>query len=223
MDISSDISLLYKKGDNMLSETIYETLLNMLTNGELMPGEIINRREMAARFGVSVAPVLEAMLKLEMEGYIETIPRKGTQVKIIRQEDVLGNLLIKTGIECMAVRNYCGEKIRNNYDELMALAVDLEESVAKYGSANETWRKDIAFHTELVSLCENPVLSEHYIAVTKPSLFYHLNCSFLKYSISERSNHVTLLQALRTDDKDEAESLLREHLFNNKDIMAEYI
>ena len=58
----------------MLSETIYEKLLDMLTKGELMPGEIINRREIASRLEVSVAPVLEAMLKLEMEGYIETIP-----------------------------------------------------------------------------------------------------------------------------------------------------
>ena len=46
----------------MLSETIYETLLDMLTKGELMPGEIINRREIAARLGVSVAPVLELSL-----------------------------------------------------------------------------------------------------------------------------------------------------------------
>ena len=223
MDISSDISLFRKKRGIMLSETIYETLLDMLTKGELMPGEIINRREIASRLGVSVAPVLEAMLKLEMEGYIETIPRKGTQVRIIRQEDVLGNLLIKTGIECMAVRNYCGEKIRSNYDELMTLAVDLEESFSKFGSSTEVWRKDMAFHTELVSLCENPVLSEHYAAVTKPSLFYHLNCTFLRYSISERSNHIKLLEALRTDDKNEAEAILREHLFSDKEIMSDYL
>ena len=207
----------------MLSETIYETLLDMLTKGELMPGEIINRREIAARLGVSVAPVLEAMVKLEMEGYIETIPRKGTQVKIIRPEDVLGNLLIKTGIECMAVRYYCGEKIRNNYDELLSLAVDLENSFVEFGSSMEVWRKDMAFHTALVSLCENPVLSEHYAAVSKPSLFYHLHCTYLHYSMSERSNPVKLLETLRTDHKDEAEAAMREHLFSGKDIMSEYL
>ena len=43
---------------------------------ELKPGEIINRRQIATRLDMSVAPVLEAMLRLESEGYLETLPRK---------------------------------------------------------------------------------------------------------------------------------------------------
>ena len=57
---------------------MYEHLLENFLQNELVPGHILNRREIAQQLGVSVAPVLEAFLQLEMEGFVESIPRKGT-------------------------------------------------------------------------------------------------------------------------------------------------
>src|SRR4051794_1015015 len=54
-----------------LSSQVYDQLLRRLLSGELPPGHVFNRRQVAAELGVSVAPVLEAMLELEAEGLIE--------------------------------------------------------------------------------------------------------------------------------------------------------
>ena len=73
----------------MLSGEVYEALLARLMSGELLPGQLINRRDVAAQLGTSTAPVLEAMKQLEFDGYLETLPRKGTQVRIISEERLL--------------------------------------------------------------------------------------------------------------------------------------
>jgi len=64
-----------------LSKEVYQEILSRLMDNRLVPGNILNRRKVAKELGVSVAPVLEALKQLEMEGFLESIPRKGTIVK----------------------------------------------------------------------------------------------------------------------------------------------
>ena len=205
----------------MLSENVYNGLLDMLMKGEIVPGEILNRRDIAAKFGVSVAPVLEAMLRLELEGYLETHPCKGTQVKIIRPEDVRGQLLLKAGIECIAVRMFCGEKVRQNYDRLLELATAIEKEFEENGDSQTTWRMDMEFHNELISLCGNEAICEQYAKLAVPCLFYNLH-KYIQHTGDDRNDHITLLNALCTDDKDAAEKALRAHLLNGKGDIKEY-
>ena len=82
-----------------LSRTVFNTLLNKFLRNKLVPGDILNRRELALELGVSVAPVLEALLQLENEGFVESFPRKGTLVKPVREEDVYGQLMLREAIE----------------------------------------------------------------------------------------------------------------------------
>ena len=85
-----------------LSQRIYDSLLKKILSNEYPSGTILNRRAIAAEYHVSVAPVLEAMLQLEKDGLLETIPRKGTRVTVIRSEQVSGYLLIREALEIAA-------------------------------------------------------------------------------------------------------------------------
>ena len=69
-----------------LSREVYNTLLQQLLQNELIPGTILNRRKVAAELGVSVAPVLEAMLQLEMEGFLEASGRKRGSIQRYRTD-----------------------------------------------------------------------------------------------------------------------------------------
>ena len=60
-----------------LTDEVYDTLLKKFIDKELVPGQVLNRRSVAKELNVSVAPVLEAFLYLEMEGYVETLPPEG--------------------------------------------------------------------------------------------------------------------------------------------------
>src|SRR5690349_12541801 len=107
---------------NSLSSKVYDAVLDRILSGRLAPGEVCNRRRIAEEMGVSVAPVLEAMLQLEADGLIETLPRKGTRVRTLTLEDLQGQLVLREALECQAARLYCGAPVRRHRDRLVRLA-----------------------------------------------------------------------------------------------------
>ena len=72
-------SLLRIKLDSFrpLGEMVYESLRDAIVNQVLKPGERLMETELADEMGVSRTPVREAIRKLELEGYVVMIPRKG--------------------------------------------------------------------------------------------------------------------------------------------------
>jgi DNA-binding GntR family transcriptional regulator len=196
-----------------LSQYIYDRLLDKFQQNELVPGNILNRREIAQEFGVSVAPVLEALLQLEMEGFVESIPRKGTIVKPIREEDVFGQLMLREAVECQAALLYCGEKVRARRNELSILAEKLEQSEP---DAPNHWQEDIIFHRTLVALSECPALVREYDRLIHLSNFYQMNRILVPMDYMERRNHLELIAQLEIDDPDHAMKAIREHLRSGK-------
>ncbi|MBF0244932.1 MAG: GntR family transcriptional regulator [Planctomycetes bacterium] len=89
----------------------YDHILEEILSDRLVPGDLLIRREVAKRLGLSISPVGEAMLQLELEGILETVPRKGTRVRQPSQQEVWGLLMTRIAIECQVARMVCGERI----------------------------------------------------------------------------------------------------------------
>ena len=198
-----------------LSEDIYKKIMNMLLSGELLPGQIINRRQIASDFNVSVAPVLEAMLLLEHEGLLETIPRKGTQVRLIREEDVRGQFVLRDALESKAARIYFGSILKESLTELEPFARQVDQAPS---DNLEDWKTEILFHRELVSLAGIPALTAAFDHTMKVNLFYAMARIIPAHLTTERDNHVELLQRLiEVESADRAESVIRDHVWYGKE------
>ncbi len=196
-----------------LSHNVYAELMQMLLQNKLVPGEILNRREVAAEMGVSVAPVLEAMLQLELEGFLESIPRKGTRVRPITAEDVYGQLIVREALECNAARMYCGEPIAANQDRLLSVARELE----KTGPEDpEHWKTDIEFHVELVKLTGVQAMVRSVSSNIRLGIFYQINRLVNSSDRVKKQSHENLITLLTTEDPDEAHHIMREHIRSGK-------
>ena len=205
----------------MLSGEVYETLLAWLMDGKLLPGQLINRRDIAAKLGTSTAPVLEAMKQLEFDGYLETLPRKGTQVRLISEEDVLGNYILRVGIECMAIRmSIVAGTLSLHREELLALADEDADTLRQYGSARQRWRTDIAYHTALVDTCGNGKLIEEYRRVALPNIFYRSHFYIRQQDDKNATTHRALTEALLAASPEEAEQLIRTHITAGKPLIC---
>ena len=196
-----------------LSQQVYDTLLNKLLNNELVSGQILNRRQVAADLGVSVAPVLEAMLKLETHGFLESIPRKGTQVRPITPEDVHGLLVLREALECHAARLYCGEAIETNEAALLILADKLDNSPP---FVPEHWREDLNFHYALIEITGVGALIKEYHRAMHLNIFHAVNRLIETHDQTDDSNHRELVIKLETRDPDEAERIIRAHVRSGK-------
>ena len=195
-----------------LSRQVYDHLVGRLL-GDLSPGDILNRRQIAADLGLSVAPVLEAMLQLEADGLLQTLPRKGTRVLPASAGDLRGKLILREAIECQAARLYCGEAVRAHAAKLEALAVRIDETPADTLSL---WRAEADFHRALVVLAGCEPLTEAFDRVMRQSLFVALKFFLEAHPGKARGSHRKLIRQLKTDNPDEAEALLRAHLRHAK-------
>ena len=197
----------------MLSGEVYEALLARLMSGELLPGQLINRRDVAAQLGTSTAPVLEAMKQLEFDGYLETLPRKGTQVRIISEEDVIGNYILRVGMECMAIRmSTAAGTLSAHREELFLLADEDAATYAAYGNEKERWRTDIAYHIALLDAAGNRKLSEEFRRVAMPNIFYRSHFYLRQTDSVCCTDHRELTERLLASSPAEAERLLRMHI-----------
>ena len=87
-----------------LSAEAYESVRQRILRGEFSLGDAISRRKIAAELGMSFLPVSEALLRLELEGLLESRPRAGTRVRIPSREDVQGHYIVREALESQAAR-----------------------------------------------------------------------------------------------------------------------
>ena len=199
-------------GDS-LSNLAYHYLADKIMRNELLPGEIINRRDVAAALGISVAPVLEAMLLLENEGLLETLPRRGTRVSIVLDEDITGFLFLRDALESTAARYFCGQPLRDAMDELLPMAQRLDGTSAH---SNEYFRLDREFHKALVALCRSEAFCAEHDRVTKLSLFHNINRLVAMGGLPKRKSHTELLRQLCEAAPQEASEIMHEHIIAGK-------
>ena len=90
-----------------LRDVVFNTLRQAILKGELKPGERLMEIQLADRLGVSRTPVREAIRKLELEGLVVMIPRKGAEVASITETDLQDVLEVRRALEELAGSKAC--------------------------------------------------------------------------------------------------------------------
>lgn len=112
--------------DSSLSAEAYESVRRRILRGELSLGTAISRRKIAAELGMSFLPVSEALLRLELEGLLESRPRAGTRVRIPSKEDVQGHYIVREALETQAARLFSQLATAAERTELKRLAARVD-------------------------------------------------------------------------------------------------
>jgi len=71
-----------------LREQVYEYLRKQMSLGIMVPGSVINIGEIAQQLGISKTPLRDALIHLEVEGFVSILPRRGVVVNTLGMEDV---------------------------------------------------------------------------------------------------------------------------------------
>jgi len=181
---------------------------------ELVPGDALNRRQVAEELGISVAPVLEATVQLEAEGFLVVAPRKGTRVRPLRAEDFRGQLIVRMALECQVARMCCGRPVRSTMARLMPLA---RRADATDRHTPKGWQAEVAFHRALAELVGcRPLLAE---LDRTMRLGHFLAIHTLTSLTPVRKSHVALLKGLRREEPDQAENIMRDHLVAGRETL----
>jgi len=90
--------------EGLKTDMVYASLRRRIRDLQLPPGAPLRKDSLAAEFGVSRAPVNEAIARLAEEGLAEVFPQHGSFVAAIRASDVRAGLFMRMGLETEAVR-----------------------------------------------------------------------------------------------------------------------
>ena len=137
-----------------LGEVVYVALREAIIKNQFKSGERLMETELADEMMVSRTPVREAVRKLQSEGYVVMLPRKGTYVSSLTIQDVNDVFEIRGALESMAAYHAA---VRAS-DEEIAVIRDFIETEAKLWDSSDlarTIESDIRFHSMLYRASQN--------------------------------------------------------------------
>ena len=114
-----------------LRDVVFNTLRRAILKGELEPGERLMEIALANKLGVSRTPIREAIRKLELEGLVVMIPRKGAEVARITEKDLRDVLEVRTSLEKLAIELACDRITEDDIYDLKLACKNFEESFGK--------------------------------------------------------------------------------------------
>lgn len=134
---------------NSSRNTVYRVLRERLINCVYAPGSRLNEVRLAEEFGVSRTPIREAMGKLEMDGYVKVLPKRGIYVTDVTIKDVFQIFQTRIEIEPLVLR------LSMPHLEREELLVFREQFAAEDPDVKHAFRVDMAMHLFLIDHCGN--------------------------------------------------------------------
>ncbi len=144
------------------SDSVFQVLREGILAQTFRPGERLNVHDLAARLGVSLTPVKDAINRLAAEGLIEIKPRSGTFVAAISPNDVAETFEIRAALECLAAERMLARITEEDLERFAKLAADLEKPVTTKKQRTFHEARNIEFHALIVELSGNRKLIEMY-------------------------------------------------------------
>ena len=125
-----------------LRDVVFNTLRQAILKGELEPGERLMEIQLAERLGVSRTPIREAIRKLELEGLVLMIPRKGAEVAKISARSLRDVLEVRRALEELAIELACQRMSEEDVGNLQKAQEDFKKAIAE-GDAMKIAETDV--------------------------------------------------------------------------------
>ena len=201
----------YKSRGEMVGETLKQEILDL----RLKPGQTISENDVCDRFGVSRTPVREALRLLQEQGFVETVPYRGTYVTLLSLDNIKQMIYMRVAVETMVLRDFIAvqspmvmEDIRHQIAKQQALIQEKDFEPEQF------YRMDAKMH------------SIWFTAVRRQKLWEMLQAQQLHYTrfrmldfITETDftriigEHKELFGLIEARDERGVEASLKEHLY----------
>ena len=206
-----------------LRDVVVNTLRQAILKGELEPGERLMEIQLAERLGVSRTPIREAIRKLELEGLVLMIPRKGAEVAKISARSLRDVLEVRRALEELAIELACQRMTEEDLGELQKAQDEFKKAIAD-GDAMRIAETDEHYHDVIYSGTQNAKLIQMLNNLREQMYRYRLE--YIKDADKRKIlilEHERVLKAIRDRKVAEAKEAMREHIDNQEITVARNI
>lgn len=190
-----------------LKNHAYQILKERLINCIYEPGSILNEAQLAADLGLSRTPVREAINRLESDGFVKVLPKKGVYVSDIQLSDVLQIFQTRIEIEPVALRMAAPHLPT---DELLHFQKTFTGEIT---DIHNGFRLDTAMHLFIIEHCGNRYIIEMMHRLFDDNTKVVIASKQNQVQIHDaRQEHLNIINTLLEKDYEKAESLMRTHI-----------
>jgi DNA-binding GntR family transcriptional regulator len=194
----------------MLRDRIKDAILARILDGTYVPGERIVEIRVAQEFGVSQAPVREALRELELLRLVVSEPFRGARVREVTAQELAEIYPVRAALEEVAARG-AAEGLAGDVSDLDAELDGMRRSAAAE-DVHAFVDHDVAFHRRIVQASGNGTLLELWTSL-------HVDLRTAITLIKRAADlgevaeaHVPVMEALRAGDPERAAAAVREHI-----------
>ena len=205
-----------------LRDVVFENLIEAILEGKLEPGQRLMEVQLAEQLGVSRTPVREAIRKLELEGLVVMLPRKGAYVADVSLKDIIDVLEIRSTLEGLAAYLAADRITEEGVERLKAIAEDFKQSIERKDDIEKLLKKDVEFHECIFNATNNTKLSQ--IINTLWEQVHRFRTTYIsdfdapKHLVEEHNN---ILNAIISGDNELAKKYAIDHIEKAEQFMIE--
>ena len=206
-----------------LRDVVFKTLRKGILTGELKPGERLMEIHLANRLGVSRTPIREAIRKLELEGLVTMVPRRGAEVANITEKNLKDVLEVRQALESLAIELAC-ERITEENKEELRQKLDQVETAVRTGDTGAIASADVAFHDAIVEFSGNMRLIQ--LVGNLGEQMYRYRFEYIK-DVSKHSQimseHKIMFDSIMENDRAKAARIVKVHINNQEEAIMRQI
>lgn len=209
-----------------LKDRIYGALKQAITQVDIYADDAelrLDERRLSEQLNISRTPVREALARLEQEGLVEIVPRRGVYIVKKSKAEIMEMITVWAALESMAARLITQEALDSEISALRDIFANVDGDKVN-AQIDEYSDKNIRFHQKIIELSRCALLAE-----MSENLFIHMR-SIRARTIGEvdradRSiiDHLHIIEALEARDTELAERLTREHTLNLGKHIEQYV
>ena len=203
-----------------LRDVVFNTLRQAILTGEMKPGERLMEIHLANKLGVSRTPIREAIRKLELEGLVVMIPRRGAEVAQITWKNLKDVLEVRRALDVLAVELACDRMRQEELTELGKACTEFKEA-----TRTQDWRKiaaaDVSLHDIIVRSTRNDRLIQ--LVNNLAEQMYRYRFEYIKYATQDErliQEHNDIYESIMRKDKETAARVVTRHVDNQEEAIT---
>lgn len=206
-----------------LRDVVFNTLRKAILTGELKPGERLMEIHLANKLGVSRTPIREAIRKLELEGLVIMIPRRGAEVAQITEKSMSDVLEVRRALDALCVELACDRISKEELEALSDACKGFEKAVAE-GNLERIAEADVYLHDIIVQATGNARLVQ--LVNNLSEQMYRYRFEYIKDITKHKKlieEHRIIYESIVNKDKETASREAKIHIDNQKNAIIKQI
>lgn len=198
----------------VLTDEAYQRIKELILDQKLAPGQKLTYGDLSKRLDMSPTPIINALYRMEHEGFVASVPFKGFYVRKMGLQEAWELFGIREALESYIVEQAVLVAQPGDLDRL-------EEKFAAHAAYQpevydrKRFMLDSEFHIQLARLSKNDALVQQLLATFE---HFYIRFKFSRMSLdrlqSSVDEHRQLIDRIRRKDINGSRDVIRNHIHN---------